>query len=84
MLNQRFSLVLKPKKAKSRQPNTIEYPGSLLRASQIEVHYRSRDILCLEQLTIQEGTYRFALEPANYHLCDKWYSRVTATAAAQG
>ncbi|CBY35174.1 unnamed protein product [Oikopleura dioica] len=44
-----------------QKPNTVEYPGSLLRATQIEVHYRSRDILCLEQLTIQEGTYRIDL-----------------------
>ncbi|CAG5087896.1 Oidioi.mRNA.OKI2018_I69.PAR.g11661.t1.cds [Oikopleura dioica] len=41
--------------------STVEYPGNLMRASQIEVHYRSRDILCLEQLTIQEGTYRIDL-----------------------
>ena len=42
-------------------PNTVEYPGSLLRANQIELQYRDRDIMCLEQFTITEGTYRIDL-----------------------
>ena len=32
-------------------PNTVEYPGNLLASNQIEIHYRDRDVMCLEQLT---------------------------------
>lgn len=42
-------------------PNTIEYPGSLLRSNQIELQYRDRDIMCLEQLIVTEGNYRIDL-----------------------
>ena len=31
-------------------PNTFEYPGSLIRANQIEVQYRHSDVMCLEQV----------------------------------
>mgnify|MGYP000045248113 CR=1 FL=1 len=39
----------------------MEYPGSLLRANQVEVQYRDRDIMCIEQLTVTEGNYRIDL-----------------------
>ena len=39
-------------------PNTFEYPGSLIRANQIEVQYRHSDVMCLEQVSEKKSSDR--------------------------